>query len=183
MVFLWINLILIVHFYIEINDFNNTGLRACDEMICGLMWTQLYTSKMSIISNVNLYLHDKYLLNGSLKSKSTSNLLQAQTPAKSIALKDGGMAQQRNIPPPLPTTISGQTHSLQVPQIITTSSSSPSSPAGSPLLQRSSRFLSGLTGNTTMPSPDDFRMNGRKRRDRKRSDLVHLEGVFLIDKF
>jgi hypothetical protein len=125
---------------------------------------------MSIISNVNLYLHDKHLRNGTLKSKSTSDLVQKQAVEKaspnSAVFKDGGMIQQSTIltsAPPQPPTIAAQPHTLQLPHIITTSSSNPSSPASSPLLQRSSKFLSGLSGNTIAINTDNFRLEGRKR--------------------
>ena len=137
---------------------------------------------MSIISNVSLYLHDKHLVDGTLKSKSTSDL-HKQAAAHTAISKDGPAQHNHfmNAPPKPPTVALNGNTTLQIPTITTTSTSNPSSPAASPLLQRSSRFLAGLSGNpnlaglsgnsnitglssnTTQLTANQFTLDGRKR--------------------
>eukprot|EP00111_Clytia_hemisphaerica_P008731 TCONS_00025521-protein len=119
---------------------------------------------MSIISNVSLYVHDKNLVDGNLKSKSTSDLHKQTAPHTAVS-KDEPIQQNHfiNAHPKPPTVASNGNTTLQIPTIVTTSSTNPASPAASPLLQRSSRFLAGLSGNGTQFNANQFTFNGRKR--------------------
>ena len=115
---------------------------------------------MNPATNVSLYLHDKHVLGGSLKAKSTSDLssqhLQHHHQQQLQLLQKQGNGAVSNSKP---TT-------LQIPTIITSSASNENlhSPASSPLLKRAS-FLSGLSGNpnTTTNKVNQFHLSGRKR--------------------
>lgn len=115
---------------------------------------------MNPATNVSLYLHDKHVLDRSLKAKSTSDLLhhhqQQQLQQQQLLQKQGNTTTVSNNKPMLTT--------LQIPTIITSSASNENlhSPASSPLLKRAS-FLSGLSGNMMTNDANTFHLNGRKR--------------------
>ena len=121
---------------------------------------------MNPATNVSLYLHDKHVLDGSLKSKSTSDLFQQhqqqqlQQQQLQLLPKQGNTTATSSISTNKPTLTT-----LQIPKIITSSASNENlhSPASSPLLKRAS-FLSGLSGNPNITnSANKFHLNGRKR--------------------
>lgn len=113
---------------------------------------------MNPSTNVSLYLHDKHVLNSSLKAKSTSDLFhQSQQQQLQYLQKQENASVSNN---------NSTVTTLQIPKVILPSTSTSKenfqSPASSPLLKRAS-FLSGLSGNDMTTNPNKFHLNGRKR--------------------
>ena len=137
-------------------------------------------NKMNPAINVSLYLHDKHVLDGTLKSKSTPNLLtqhhqqhqqqlQHQQQKNQLQQQQTSQALTGSSSSLLTGLLSSNnTNTLTQPTPLITISSPKPPPQPSPLLMRSSKLFSGMTGaqrttGTQGVNANMFHVTGRKR--------------------